>query len=110
MVLLFWCRLTRVVLEKRPLNECSSSSTFGALRKKNLIKAFLKESPKRITSNLSFQAGFSTHHYLLLKEYFIKSNLKHISEHQQISSTIRWHSNQRDCYHTDKTVNNMCSP
>jgi len=23
MVLLFWCRLTRVVLEKRPLNECS---------------------------------------------------------------------------------------
>ena len=24
MVLLFWCRLTQVVLEKRPLNECSS--------------------------------------------------------------------------------------
>jgi len=23
MVLLFWCRLTQVVLEKRPLNECS---------------------------------------------------------------------------------------
>jgi len=26
MVLLFWCRLTQIVLEKRPLNECSSSS------------------------------------------------------------------------------------
>jgi len=25
MVLLFWCRLTQVVLEKRPLNKCSSS-------------------------------------------------------------------------------------
>jgi len=27
MVLLSWCRLTQVVLEKRPLNKCSSSST-----------------------------------------------------------------------------------
>jgi len=27
MVLLFWCRLTQVVLEKWPLNECSSSSS-----------------------------------------------------------------------------------
>jgi len=26
MVLLFWCRLTQVVLENRPLNECSSKS------------------------------------------------------------------------------------
>ena len=26
LVLLFWCRLTQVVLEKRPLNGCSSSS------------------------------------------------------------------------------------
>jgi len=26
MVLLFWRRLTQVVLEKRPLNECSSTS------------------------------------------------------------------------------------
>jgi len=27
MVLLFWCRLTYIVLEKRSLNECSSSSS-----------------------------------------------------------------------------------
>jgi len=27
MVLLFWCWITRVVLEKRPLNECSSSNS-----------------------------------------------------------------------------------
>jgi len=27
MVLLFWCWLTQVVLEKRPLNECRSSSS-----------------------------------------------------------------------------------
>ena len=27
MVLLFWCRLIRVVMKKRPLNECSSSNS-----------------------------------------------------------------------------------
>ena len=31
MVLLFWCWLTQVILDKRPLNECSSSSSTAEL-------------------------------------------------------------------------------
>jgi len=29
--LLFWCRLTQVVLEKRPLNGCSSGSSYSVI-------------------------------------------------------------------------------
>jgi len=33
----FWCRLTQVVLEKRPLNRCSSSNYSGTLKAKSPI-------------------------------------------------------------------------
>jgi len=33
--LLFWCQLTQVVLEKRPLNGCSSSSLSSSILRKN---------------------------------------------------------------------------
>jgi len=40
MVLLFWCRLTRVVLEKRPLNECSVVVVLDTTITVNVVKFY----------------------------------------------------------------------
>ena len=39
MVLLFWCRLTQVFVEKRPLNECSSSSSSSNSSRRGGLKS-----------------------------------------------------------------------
>ena len=46
LILPFWYRLTQIVLEKRPLNGCSSSS-YGAIWPLNVLKVPLRLRPTR---------------------------------------------------------------
>jgi len=48
MVLLFWCRLTQVVLVKRPLNECSSSSRLAVTENNISCYTTLQMNPKNV--------------------------------------------------------------
>jgi len=80
MVLLFWCRLTQVVLEKRPLNECSSigCDCFATLSNLTCGPNFVVLVLNTLLYVLIFLAAAATWHHAVEAMHILK--LYHVSQ------------------------------
>ena len=140
MVLLFWCRLTPVLLEKRPLNERSSSSccqndwlsaSDKTYRKENgkvkyvthmLRDYHVRSSVSCCVKNGSYSSPnlewkLSDWQYcwnILLSQQILDAMMKHVIEGDFIfSNTVHWHllhSTQSNCYSAKHPYSFLSAP